>query len=164
MPSNPLSVWTSCGLMRSIKISLSSLTRELSELNEIIDQHLASRIRMPLGRIERRQQIVELAGARIEIDLGGQSLDQPIDLVDVLLHESRRKGFEMLDLRGRRRGRKCVRHQVTDLAAVKVDILPAPQRIETHIELALEPIDHERIETGETILADELIKPILPLD
>src|SRR5262249_37362841 len=131
---------------------------------EIIDQHLASRIRMPLGRIERRQQIVELAGARIEIDLGGQSFDQPIDLVDVLLHESRRKGFEMLDLRGRGRGRKRVRHQVTDLAAVKVGILPAPQRIETNIELALESIDHERIEADETILTDELIKPVLPLD
>src|SRR6516162_9396834 len=131
---------------------------------EIVDQHLASRIRMPLGRIERRQQIVELAGARIEIDLGGQSFDQPINLADVLLHESRRKGFEMLDLRRRGRGRECVRHQVTDLAAVKVGILPTPQRIETNIELALEPIDHERIETDETILTDELIKPVLPLD
>src|SRR5262249_55273259 len=39
---------------------------------EIVDQHLAARIHVPLGRIERRQQIVKLAGARIEIDLGGQ--------------------------------------------------------------------------------------------
>src|SRR4029453_1639197 len=59
---------------------------------EIIDQHLASRIHVPLAWIERCQQIVELAGARIEIDLGSQSFDQPIDLVDVLLHEARRKG------------------------------------------------------------------------
>src|SRR5262249_61358548 len=71
---------------------------------EIVDQHLASCIRMPLGRIERRQQIVELAGAGIEIDFGGQSLDQAIDLVDMLRHEPRREGFEMLDLRGRGRG------------------------------------------------------------
>src|SRR6516162_9061682 len=35
---------------------------------EIVDQDLASCIRMPLGRIERRQQIVEFAGARIKID------------------------------------------------------------------------------------------------
>ena len=119
---------------------------------------------MPLGRIERRQQIVELAGARIEIDFGGQSFDQAIDLVDMLRHEPRREGFEMLDLRGRGRGGECVRHQVADLAAIKVSILAAPQRIEADIELALEPIDHQRIETDETILTDELIKPVLSLD
>src|SRR5262245_20274575 len=70
----------------------------------------------------------------------------------------------MLDLRGRGRGGKCVRHQVADLAAVTVGILPASQRIEANIKLALEAIDHQRIETDETILTDELIEPVLPLD
>src|ERR1700730_13390580 len=82
----------------------------------------------------------------------------------MLRPEPRREGFEMLALRGRGRAGECVRHQVADLAAIKVGILAAPQRIETDIELALEPIDHQRIEINETILPDELIKPVLSLD
>src|SRR5436190_2443534 len=81
-PSNPLSVWASCGLMRSIRISLSSpiwratITGKGQHVPEweaeIVDQHVAPRIRMPLGEIKRRQEIVELAGGGVEIDLNAQ--------------------------------------------------------------------------------------------
>ena len=54
---------------------------------EIVDQHLAPRIGMPSGRIERRQQLVEVARAGIEIDLGGEPLDQEIELVAIALDE-----------------------------------------------------------------------------
>ena len=37
---------------------------------EIVDQHFAARVGMPLRRIERGQQIVEVAGAGVELDLG----------------------------------------------------------------------------------------------
>src|SRR5262249_45551814 len=127
---------------------------------EVVDQHLAPCTRMPLDRIERRQQIVELAGARIKIDFGGQSLDPAIDPADLWPPVPRREGFEIVDPRGRGRGGECVRHQVADLAAIKVGILAAPQRIEANVELALESIDHQRIEADETILTDELIKPV----
>ncbi len=60
---------------------------------EIVDQHLAARLRMPLGGIERGQQIVEVARARVEIDLGGQLRDQPVELADMPLHESRSIGL-----------------------------------------------------------------------
>ena len=42
---------------------------------------------MPFLRIERGQEIVELARLGVEIDLGGQPFDQLVELVGVLLHE-----------------------------------------------------------------------------
>src|SRR5438876_3376478 len=71
---------------------------------EIIDKYLPARLRMPLGRIERSQEIVDFTGARIEVDLDGELLDQPIELGDMLLHEAGRVGLKMPDLRTRRRG------------------------------------------------------------
>src|SRR5258707_15570137 len=41
---------------------------------EIIDKYLPARLRMPRGRIERSQQVVDFTRARIEVDLGGQLL------------------------------------------------------------------------------------------
>src|SRR5262249_15955519 len=68
----------------------------------------------------------------------------------------------MLDLRAGRCGRKDVGGQLTRLAAVKVGSFPAPQLVKSAIEFALESIDNEGIEAGETVLIDQLIKPILP--
>src|SRR6266508_2260541 len=131
---------------------------------QIIDQHFAARVRVPFGRLERGQQIVELARARVETDLESQSLDQTIDLMSVLFHERIGIGIEMLDLTGGGRSRENVGHQVADLATVEAGILPAPKRIEATVECPLEPVDHERIEADEAILTDQLIKPVLPLD
>jgi hypothetical protein len=47
-------------------------------------EHFPSRLRMPFGRLERGQQIVELARLGVEIDLGGQLLDHLVELVGVL--------------------------------------------------------------------------------
>ena len=55
---------------------------------EIVDQHLAPRLRVPVRRIEGRQQIVEIVGAGIEIDLRRQPLDQPVELVGVALRRT----------------------------------------------------------------------------
>src|SRR5262245_47372822 len=116
---------------------------------EIIDQYLPARLRMPLGRIERCQQIIEVTRACIQVDLGGQLRDQPVDLVALALHESSRIYLKMLDLRGRWRGRKNVGSQIAHLAAIELGAFPTPQVIKADIELALEPIDKERIEPSE---------------
>jgi hypothetical protein len=140
--------------MRSIKISLSSPSSRARQRKrqhvperkaEIIDQHLTARLRMPLGGIERGQQIVQVARARVEIDLGGQLRDQPVELADMPLHESRSIGLEMLDFRGGRRVRKNVGREFPHLTAVILGRFPAPQRVEPAIELALEAIDNQRI-------------------
>src|SRR5262249_20731643 len=55
---------------------------------EIIDKHLLARLRMPLGRIERSQEIVDFARARTEIDLDSELLDQTVELGHVLLHKA----------------------------------------------------------------------------
>src|SRR5262249_20041911 len=70
----------------------------------------------------------------------------------------------MPDLRTRGRGGKKICRKVAHLTAVKEGILPAPQCVQPGIKLTLEPIDHERIKPGETVLIDELIKPILAPD
>ena len=67
---------------------------------QIVDQHLAPRLRMPLVRIERSQQVVDIAGAGIKIDLDGEPLDQPIDLVAVALDERRRIFLQAPDFAG----------------------------------------------------------------
>src|SRR5262245_17713190 len=131
---------------------------------EIVDQHLAPRLRMPKRRIERAQQVIELAGRGVEPDLLPQLLDQPVELAGVARHNIARVIGEMPDLPGRRRRRKDVRHQVADRVAVERRILALAQGVEPAVELALEPIDHHRIEPGEALLADQLIEPVLPLD
>src|SRR5262249_46077344 len=56
--------------------------------SEIIDKHLPARLRMPLGRIERSQEIVDFTRARTEVDLDGELLDQTVELGHVLLHKA----------------------------------------------------------------------------
>src|SRR5262245_11761370 len=131
---------------------------------EIIDKYLPARLRMPLGRIERSQQIVDFTRARTEVDLDGELLDQTVELGDVLLHKAGGIDLEMLDLRTRGRGGKNICRKLAHLSAVKAGILAAPQRVQPGIELTLELIDHERIKPREMVLIDELIKPILARD
>src|SRR5262245_14296477 len=119
---------------------------------------------MPLRGIERGQQVVELAGPGVETDLECQLLDQPVELIGVLLDERAGEGLEMLDLGGRRSGREDVSDQIADLRAVEADALPLPQCIEPAVELALEPIDRQRIETAEAVLVEQLIEPVLAFD
>src|SRR6202043_1298870 len=96
-----------------------------------------TRVRMPLVRIERGQQIVEITRARIEINLGGELRDQAIDLLDMLLHERGRVGVQILDLAGRWSGRKDLRNEVTHLLAVIGGIFPTAQRVEPQVEFPL---------------------------
>src|SRR5215467_5457117 len=70
----------------------------------------------------------------------------------------------MPDLRTRGRGGKSICHKLAHLSAVKAGVLPTPQRVQPGIKLTLETIDHERIKLGETVLIDELVKPILARD
>ena len=74
---------------------------------------------MPFLRIERGQEIVELARLGVEIDLGGQPFDQPVELVGVLLHEPAGIGDEMLRLTRRGLGRENVGHQRAHLVAIE---------------------------------------------
>src|SRR5262245_11121406 len=48
--------------------------------------------------------------------------------------------------------------------AVEGRTVTAAQRIEPAIELALEPVDHGRIEAGEALLVEHVVEPVLPLD
>src|SRR5215470_1895947 len=131
---------------------------------EIVDQHLAARLWVPLGRVQRGQQIVDLAGGGVESDLVRQFLDQQVDPGEVLVDEFLGIGLQVLDLAGRGCGGENVSDQVADLAAVEVLMLPPTQGIEPAVERALETIDGERIEPGEAVLADQLVEPVLPLD
>ena len=119
---------------------------------------------MPFVGIERGEKIVELAGVGVEIDLGGQPLDQPVELVGVLLHEPAWHRRQLLHLSRRRLAGKNVRHQGAQLRAVECGPLAAPKPVEARIEFALEPVDHDRIEAGEAFLTEQLVEPVLPLD
>src|SRR5207237_342375 len=131
---------------------------------EIVDQHLAARFRMPGSRIERRQEIVDIARASVEVDLGGKRIDQAVDLVEMTLHERLRVALKILDFACRRFGRKDRSHQRAHTGTVVGRIFAAPQRVEPHVKLPLEPIDNERIETSKALLIEQLVEAVLALD
>src|ERR1700738_4284417 len=69
---------------------------------EIVDQHFPSGFRMPLGRIERGQKVIEIAGRGVQIDLLCQALDQRIDFVPLLVDEPLCIRFDVLHFASRR--------------------------------------------------------------
>src|SRR6516165_12389710 len=70
----------------------------------------------------------------------------------------------MLDLASRGNARKNFSDQPAGFLAVEIGALAAPQRVEPVVEPALEPIDSQRVEPGETFQTDQLIKPVLAFD
>src|SRR5262249_38310226 len=105
---------------------------------EIVDQHLAPRLRLPGGGVERGQEIVELAGRGVEPNFLAELLNKPVELVRVLLDKALGVGRKVLDLPRRRRRRKQIGDQVAHSVAVKGGRILAAQRVEPAVELALE--------------------------
>src|SRR5271166_2818639 len=119
---------------------------------------------MPLRPVERRQQLIEIPRAGIEIDFLPQSLDQQVELVGTLRSKCIGIGFDILDLPSRGHARKNLSDKPAGLLAVKIGAFTAAERIEQVVELTLEPIDGLRVEPCEAFQADQLIKPVLAFD
>src|SRR5262249_49174838 len=65
---------------------------------EIVDQHLAPRLGAPFSRIERGQELVDVPGRCIEVDLPGEPLDQLVELAELAFHERLGVVVQVLDL------------------------------------------------------------------
>src|SRR5215216_7872874 len=131
---------------------------------QVIDQHLAARIRMPRVGAHRRQELVEIARRRVEIDLGRKLVHQLVQVGFMALDEPAGKEVEALDLAGGRSFREYPRHLLASLGAVESRVGTPAQRVQPRIKFPLQAIDDQRIQSLEARLVEQLVEAVLSLD
>src|SRR5204862_6691354 len=101
---------------------------------------------MPLRRIEPSEQHVDVARARIEIDLGRQPVDQLGDAIGMALDEVARKTAQVSDISFGRHDCKKVGGERAALRAEEPQVFALLENVEAAVEVALEPVDGAGIE------------------
>src|SRR4051812_44115463 len=119
---------------------------------------------MPGRRIEGREQIIEIAGRRIEIDFHRKPFDHLVDPLEVGVYKGTGIDLQVLDLARRRHRREYLSDEAPRLGTVIADV-PAPaQSVKAPVEFTLESIDQHRVEVGEMRLVDHFIEAFLALN
>ena len=119
---------------------------------------------MPLRRIEPSEQHVDVARARIEIDLGRQPVDQLGDAIGMALDEVARKTAQVSDISFGRHDCKKIGGELAGRRAEEPQVFALLENVEAAVEVALEPVDGAGIEPLEARMVEHLIKPVLALD
>src|ERR1700687_1934776 len=94
---------------------------------EIIHQYLAPCLGLPGGGIEGGEQLVEVAGARGEVDFAPERLHQPVELFSMDLDETAREGGEILRVLFGRLGFEQIAYEAVRFDAIEPSLLAAPQ-------------------------------------
>ena len=130
----------------------------------IIDQEVGMRRGRQPAKLRRRQQAIDLAGDRGEIEVGRQALDQPVDLRAAALDEPSRVAFEALRIsRRRHRGEQPV-DEIAARRGKARDVAQAAEPAQAAVVAALQRVDRGVVDVDQLRAVEIPVEPVQALD